>query len=229
MIVIDNWYENPDDIRNLALSKFKDSGKVISGKSIKKDNGFEMYPGNRVFSDLSNLIENKKIIEEKSGLKIDPKKWIFTASCNWQEQINLLEFDIENLSMKIIGTDLYLNNFLTLANGNFQYCPKDSTRWIHTDKKNTHAAVVYLHPNPVIGSGTGFFKHKETEKYYEDGEIFSFEESSDFDKWNMIEYVENQYNRCIIFDAKRCHSATKYFGDTPENSRLTQVFFFDIL
>ena len=53
------------------------------------------------------------------------------------------------------------------------------------------------------------------------------EETSDFENWELVDYVENVYNRCVIFNAKRFHSATQYFGTTPENSRLFQVFFFN--
>jgi len=35
----------------------------------------------------------------------------------------------------------------------------------------------------------------------------------------------NVYNRCVIFDTRNWHSADNFFGDEIANSRLTQVFF----
>lgn len=37
--------------------------------------------------------------------------------------------------------------------------------------------------------------------------------------------IENVYNRCIIFDTRQWHSADGFFGKDKENTRLTQVFF----
>ncbi len=37
--------------------------------------------------------------------------------------------------------------------------------------------------------------------------------------------IENVYNRCIIFDTRQWHSADGFFGKDIKDSRLTQVFF----
>lgn len=37
--------------------------------------------------------------------------------------------------------------------------------------------------------------------------------------------VDNVYNRLVMFDSRCWHSADKFFGKTKEDSRLTQVFF----
>jgi hypothetical protein len=134
------------------------------------------------------------------------------------------------MGMKVRGSDVVLNIKDSLSNGCFQYCPENSTKWIHSDSVNTYAAVVYLNPDSDRESGTGFYKNKETGNELENDPnlVLPKEECIDFDRWERINYVENIYNRCVIFNAKRYHSATKYFGTTPENSRLTQVFFFDL-
>jgi hypothetical protein len=43
----------------------------------------------------------------------------------------------------------------------------------------------------------------------------------------VVDVVGNVYNRLFIFNAKSIHAASEYFGDTKENSRLFQIFFFD--
>lgn len=228
--IIDNWYNNPDQVREFALDKFSDFSS--SGKEKLQENGYSVYPGYRTKSSIKNLVENRKKIEEYSGLKVDPKKWVFAASSDYQENNHLLVFDFQEMSMKIRDTDLSLNMEGTLSNGCFQYCDENSDMWIHADIRNQYAAVVYLTPDPEEGSGTGFFKYKENniDRATIDGSfVFPKSEAENFDNWELVEYAENVYNRCIIFDAKKFHSATKYFGTEPKNSRLIQVFFFDEL
>lgn len=229
MIIVDNWYDDPYGVRDLALSKFKTENNIPGDR--KRDNGFEIYPGRRTKACLKNLIENRDKMERSLGRSIDTTKWAFTLSVDKEVSFDLLEFDLTNMEMKIKGTDIYLNPFIPMSNGCFQYCDENSTMWIHSDQLNSFAAVVYLTPDPPEGTGTGFFKHKETGKYYQTDkeQLFTPEQASNFDEWEMLEYCENVFNRCVIFNAKHFHSATKYFGTTPENSRLTQVFFFDLL
>lgn len=225
--IIDNWYENPDKIRNIALEKLN-SNKSF-GESKVKENGYGTYPGYRCKSDIKNLLENKLKIEKNYNILIDPNRWIFMNTCDFESSLEMLEFDINSMSMKIKDSDIILNMMETLSNGCFQYCDENSEMWIHTDHENTYAAVVYLTPNPLEGSGTGFFKNKKTgEEYqYDSNFVMPKKECTKFDNWELVDYVENVYNRCVIFNAKRFHSATKYFGTIPEDSRLFQVFFFN--
>lgn len=226
-VIIDNWYENPEEIRNIALEKLN-SNKSF-GESKVKENGYGTYPGYRCKSDIKNLLENKLKIEKNYNILIDPNRWIFMNTCDFQSSQELLEFDFNSMSMKIKDSDIVLNMSESLSNGCFQYCDENSEMWIHPDHGNTYAAVVYLTPNPPEGSGTGFFKNKKTgEEYqYDSNFVIPKEECTNFDNWELVDYVENVYNRCVIFNAKRFHSATKYFGTTPEDSRLFQVFFFN--
>lgn len=228
--IIDNWYDNPDKVREFALSKFSDYSSF--GEEKVQDNGYSVYPGYRTKSSILNLIENRKKIEDNSGLKIDPKKWVFAASSDYEENKHLLGFDFASMSMIIRDTDLSLNMDSTLSNGCFQYCDSNSNMWVHADSSNRYAAVVYLTPDPEEGSGTGFFKYKKNGRdrtTVNENFVFPKNIAENFDEWELVEYAENVYNRCIIFDAEKFHSATKYFGTTPQNSRLIQVFFFDEL
>lgn len=227
-VVIDNWYENPDEIRNFALQKFKEDKSF--GEEKIKDNGYSAYPGYRCKTNIENLLQNKLKLEEKYNVLIDESRWIFASTCDFQSSQELLEFDFNSMSMRIKDSNIVLNMTESLSNGCFQYCDENSQMWIHPDHGNTHAAVVYLSPNPPEGSGTGFFKNKKTgEKYqFDPNFVIPKEECTDFNNWELTDYVENVYNRCVIFNAKRFHSSTKYFGKTPEDSRLFQVFFFNI-
>jgi hypothetical protein len=50
--------------------------------------------------------------------------------------------------------------------------------------------------------------------------------SQDMTKWELVDKVANVFNRLILFDARRYHMSLDYFGDSKENGRLFQVFFF---
>ena len=47
------------------------------------------------------------------------------------------------------------------------------------------------------------------------------------DKWELIDYVGNKYNRLVLFQGFRSHRSMEYFGDNINNGRLFQTWFFD--
>jgi hypothetical protein len=50
--------------------------------------------------------------------------------------------------------------------------------------------------------------------------------SQDMTKWKKVDQVGNLFNRLILFNSNRFHMSMDYFGDSKENGRLFQVFFF---
>ena len=44
----------------------------------------------------------------------------------------------------------------------------------------------------------------------------------------LVDKIGNIYNRVVLFDSRCIHAASEYFGNTKENSRLFQLFFFDL-
>jgi hypothetical protein len=50
--------------------------------------------------------------------------------------------------------------------------------------------------------------------------------SQDMTKWQLVDKVGNVFNRLILFNSNRFHMSMDYFGDSKENGRLFQVFFF---
>ena len=101
--------------------------------------------------------------------------------------------------------------------------------WIHADDSVTDwAGVLYLTPDAPLSSGTGLFKFK-------DGTRFAIEKTDqteqakdgrNMDAWEQIDSVGNVFNRLILFNAQHWHGGLGYFGDSIENSRLFQLFFF---
>jgi hypothetical protein len=122
-----------------------------------------------------------------------------------------------------------ITTFNDKYNGAFQITYSWDKSWIHSDTHNTWAAVCYLTPNAPPSAGTGFFKHRETGLTKPTDVIDKKIESEGQEnfKWDMVQTVSNEFNKIIIYDSKLYHSSLDYFGDTLQNGRLFQVFFFD--
>jgi hypothetical protein len=119
----------------------------------------------------------------------------------------------------------------TIYNGSFQYTTSRDRSWMHTDKWNSWAGIVFLTPNAPLSGGTGFYKFKDGAMCEADGLILNNQTevdrySQDLTKWELVDRVGNVFNRLILFNAHRYHMSMDYFGDSKENGRLFQVFFF---
>ena len=118
-----------------------------------------------------------------------------------------------------------------IYNGAFQYTTSRDRSWIHTDKWNNWAGVLFMTPDAPLTSGTAFYRFKDGATCEEDGTILGNKDevdrcSQDLTKWELVDKVGNIFNRLILFNAHRYHMSQDYFGDSKENGRLFQVFFF---
>lgn len=118
-----------------------------------------------------------------------------------------------------------------IYNGSFQYTTSRDRSWIHIDGHNNWAGVLYLTPNAPVTSGTTFYKFYDGTACKRDMEILDNKSetdkfSQDMTKWIKVDQVGNVFNRLILFNSNRFHMSIDYFGDTKENGRLFQVFFF---
>lgn len=116
----------------------------------------------------------------------------------------------------------------------FQACVSSDLLVYHSDTQDW-AAIIYLTPEPPPESGTSFFRSKHTRVRHA-SEVSSTEIEAmtyggkllDRTAWEEIDRTGNIYNRLVIWDAKLVHAATNYFGTSPENGRLFEMFFFDM-
>lgn len=118
-----------------------------------------------------------------------------------------------------------------IYNGAFQYTTSRDRSWIHTDKWNSWAGVLFMTPNAPLTSGTGFYRFKDGATCEADGIFLDNQKevdkcSQDLTKWELVDRVGNVFNRLVLFNAHRYHMSMDYFGDAKENGRLFQVFFF---
>jgi hypothetical protein len=123
------------------------------------------------------------------------------------------------------------SNASEIYNGAFQYTTSRDRSWVHTDKWNDWAGVLFMTPDAPVTAGTAFYRFRDGAMCEEDGKFLGNQEevgicSQDLTKWELVDRVGNVFNRLVLFNAHRYHMSQDYFGDTKENGRLFQVFFF---
>ena len=118
-----------------------------------------------------------------------------------------------------------------IYNGSFQYTTSRDRSWVHIDGYNNWGGVLYMTPNAPLSSGTAFYKFNDGAECQRDQDILENKTdtdtySQDMTKWQLVDRAGNVFNRLILFNSKRFHMSMDYFGDSKENGRLFQVFFF---
>ena len=191
LIVIDNFYKDPDSIRK----------KVLDLEFLSED--YHGAVGNRCEKGRLLTDEAKDYFEKLLGKKIK------------------------------IGNDIGEWSYST--NGCFQWCSKDTRIVYHSDSQE-YAGIVFLTPDAPVNCGTSIFRHKKYK--IKDNSIWSKSDWSDgnimndphLDKnlWEEVDRIGNIYNRLILFKSHNVHAVSEYFGETINDSRLFQLFFFDI-
>ena len=124
-----------------------------------------------------------------------------------------------------------LSNADGIYNGAFQYTTSRDRSWVHTDGWNNWAGVLFLTPDAPLSSGTGFYRFHDGTTCEQDNKVLNNKKitdlySQDLTKWELVDRVGNVFNRLILFNSYNYHMSMDYFGDTKENGRLFQVFFF---
>ena len=113
--------------------------------------------------------------------------------------------------------------------GRFQYCTAQDSLVYHNDGQ-TWAAMIYLNPDAPYCTGTSLFASKNGARRTTDANFSDDVYAGGFydeTKFELVDSIGNVFNRLFIFDAQNIHAASKYFGQTKEDSRLFHIFFFD--
>jgi tetratricopeptide (TPR) repeat protein len=182
IVVVDNFLDNPDEVRELALSIPED--EYIKRGSV----GLRSipYPYGNIY---------RPIFEKLLGIETVPEEW---------------------------GGD-------GGTHGCFQWSPAETGQVIHCDATDW-AGIIFLTPDAPPKTGTWLMKHKETGKTHRDeglDDVFIGNEAQwDINPFEKIDDIGNVYNRLILWNGRHLHTAGSYFGESIQNSRLYQVFFF---
>lgn len=119
------------------------------------------------------------------------------------------------------------------ANGVFQKTKASDPLVWHSDSQS-YAAAIYLNPDHPFGAGTSFWAHFEfgcrrpSSDPEVNAELYSEHNLTHPDNWNLVDRIGNVYNRLVIWDAQLIHSASSYEVFQGDDSRLVQLFFFNV-
>ena len=115
------------------------------------------------------------------------------------------------------------------ANGTFQFTLESDVSWMHTDNDVTDwAGVLYLTPDAPLSGGTGLFRFQDGTRFALESEDLTphNQNAGNYHAWEQVDNIGNVFNRLILFNAQHWHRSLEYFGDSKENGRLFQTFFF---
>ena len=191
-LIIDNFYDNVDEVRKYALTLDYESEEIHGAVGFRCESGRKIYNGTKEYFE--HLLNVKIQDDNKVG--------------GW--------------------------NYST--NGCFQWCPKGTRLVYHCDSQN-YAGIIYLTPDAPVNCGTRLLRHKKHK--IKDNKIFGLDDwhelienkdnlFTDKTPWEEIDNFGNIYNRLVLFNSYNIHAVSEYFGDNINNSRLFQLFFFNV-
>jgi hypothetical protein len=195
--IIENFYENPNEIREFAL-------KQEYTFCHERENVDYVYPGSRTkdIFDLDPTLQAKileKLISVFHNTEHDVMRW--GISTNFQSVT-------EEYKEGVIHTDhntifagvLYLSPNAPLESGTSLYRKASS----FDEKKYKDALAL-------------------NDREFREGKVVM--QTTHHDMFEEIVRVNNVYNTLILYEGRHYHSANDFFGSKVEDSRLTQVFF----
>lgn len=197
--VVDNVLDNIEEVRERCLKR----GDWTQGYPYRN----ETWPGMRCQNGLTG--DEIKIVEDVVKKKTGSREL-------WQANVP--------------GEGALSHNFVQLV-GASESGPRP-----HTDSKKLcrYAAVLYLTPDAPADAGTSFYRIR-----YPDGSLggnccpppyFNLRDALGLralpiEAWQQEMSVDNVFNRLLLYRGDLVHSASKYFGSSMQEKRMTIVFF----
>ena len=142
------------------------------------------------------------------------------------------------VSEPVVGNTDKLHGYFRIT-----YADDTSGSDIHIDTDNVWAGVLYLTLPEHCRGGTEFYRHRRFGTDHapmrnEDLKIYKassqmeamrkvfVDRGKDRSKWERTMTLPMRLNRLVLFRSWYGHTAGESFGDSPENARLVQLFFF---
>jgi hypothetical protein len=203
IMVVDNFYEDPDAVRNHALGlEYVQYAKDWFSSVLEiRDNPLK---GRGV------RLAHRQIRERLStivGSEADEETWD-TAGDGWNGAFHY------KLSR---GVDRYLAPMMGSMIHNHVGRDEDV-------KPGGWSGLVYLHPKPPRGGGTSIWLHRPSGRCW----TLDARYALDWDEFEPVLEIENRYNRLVLFSASIYHLASSGWGRSRDNARLFQTFFWNV-
>lgn len=197
IIVIDNFYEKPESVRNYALTK---------ARYLSKNQLNPLFPGTESVHSFTSAAVIKKI-EFAVGQKIvvDPAKFSFGVFSKTDQS------DQENKAVHLDASEwtgiVYLNSPKECSGGTCFYEHKKTGLTCVPSENQLHAM--------------GFHNMDDFK------EMVFRQDARNENAWKVSVKVGMKFNRLVLFKASELfHAAENYFGSSDNGFRLTQLFFF---
>ncbi len=198
--IVDDFYSNPDAVRQEALGL-----NFIEGINIKKKRA---HTGVRAKNpNYANMVYLRNRLQSIVGKIVDFNHHTSNGSFNLGYKKSHYFNWIHGDHTKDRGTiDGFWAAVIYLTPN-----PPSNSGTILVEQTRTQTTKQYQNDSAIIGPA---FR----ENFFEAG----------LDEWKPHTIVENRYNRCLIFKGTYFHAPTvSSFGHNKETGRLTQVAFFE--
>lgn len=198
IIVVDDFYKDPDLVRELALeSELLDKGRV-SQNFPGRESLYNFY-SDELVSRFEKIVGSKIIVDEHINAF-----GRFRFSYETDERRTQIHFDNKDWSAVIYLTPTY----------------NTSSGTIFTQHKQTG-----LYGPPMNDTELASVDCKDI---YEFDRKYVLPDTNNIRKWSIHMRVPFKYNRLVLFRGKSLfHGSEALFGRDLNSARLTQNFFFD--
>ena len=204
LVILDDYYENPDEVREYALRlKYTRSGRFPGLNSANDNINDELRAVatnlaakvvvNGQSKDITFFRITRGSDSHQADIHVDGSRWAGVCYLNPAGESKHSEGGTAFFRHKVTGL----------------------TSWPSESEVEKLQGAGLLDPELRTSA--------ELHRFFAD-------EGRDRSKWVQIMYVPPLYNRAIFYDAMQFHSISDWasYGETPETARLTRLFFFEI-
>ena len=221
-VVVDNFYKNPDEVREFALSNINNRGREVAS-----------IPGGRIYVDTDEVRDKLKGIFHT--LCFDPDIW--RRDQVYDEPFFNKMWDEQGFMCNVINDETLLNNPLGIIPHQDYYPSNDKT--FDGVIRSRYGSVIYLNtPEECHGCTNLYSFNKHISKFErEHCGIPVIEDATDEELYNHIRsYLDNNfcnvehsfemvYNRMVLYEADVLHGQNAELGHFTNFDRINQVLF----
>ena len=202
--IVDDFYDNPDEIREYALSRHFNSGRILNAvtQKVRKI----MHPGARTrkILDMQNHLYLKNRLEKIVNQPI--MNWYSEGKFNGTFNLGIGDKEPN-----------WIHHDLTKSRRDLQN---------HQNYK-LWAGVIYLTPNAPLDAGTSLWIRKEDGVKIRDDGVGKLPKQVPPVGWVKHASASNIYNRLVLYRGNHYHAPDRAgFGKNKETGRLTQLIVF---
>jgi hypothetical protein len=223
VIIIENFYENPLEIRGYALKELKENYYLPY-----QDNPPTWYSTAYKESNICPFKSSKSLVttfEKIIGEKIDLEHW----NSAWNPNCDGNKTPVSEKSTRWNGSFHFKPICPLEKPGNrvHTHCVNPKNTWNNVGHNNW-AGLIYLNPNQPIDAGLMNFIHQggrgsDHKEYMVD--LFKDAEK----RWVLVDNFGSLFNRLILQRSGIPHQGANGFSNLLEDGRLFQTFFFKTL